>query len=53
MPGIAPMDARLQGTGGVKGRPKAKRGAETGDGAELVEATPKVAIAATAPRSDP
>lgn len=40
-------------TGGVKGRPKAERGAETGDGAELVEATAKVAIAVTAPRSDP
>lgn len=40
-------------TGGVKGRPKAERGAETGEGGQLVEATAKVVIAVPAPHGDP
>lgn len=40
-------------TSGVKGRPVAERGAQTGDGAELGEATASPTITVAAPRSDP
>jgi hypothetical protein len=52
--GLAPMDVRLQVHRSLsRGRAQAERGADTGDGAELVEATAKSAIAVTAPCSDP
>jgi hypothetical protein len=52
-PGLAPMEAPTPGPPfGVKGRPRAERGVETGDGAELVEATAKPVIAVASPRSD-
>jgi hypothetical protein len=38
---------------GVKGRTLSERGAETGDGAEVPEATAAPTITVAAPRSDP
>jgi hypothetical protein len=38
---------------GVKGRTRSERGAETGDGAEVPEATAAPTITVAAPRSDP